>query len=124
MPTKKKSAKSKKTTPKKTANKKTPTKKAAPKKQPKKKPLVIAPEEKLFWLTTGMTLAHLLDLEQALSDIEEEHYLYHADGESNDFAAWVDLVLCDEDCADSLRRARTQAGAKRAVSKHLKLYKL
>jgi hypothetical protein len=113
MPTKKTPTKSKKATPKKATKKKASA---------KKKPLVVASDEKLFWLTTGMALAHLLDLEQALSTIEEEHYVYHANGESNDFAAWVDLVLCDEDCASSLRRARTQSGAKRAVSKYLKMY--
>ena len=123
MPTKKAASKTKKPANK----KKTITQKAASKtKKPanKKKELVTAPEEKLFWLTTGMTLAHLLDLEQALATMEEEHYLYHADGESNDFAEWVDLVLCDADCAESLRRARTQSGAKRAVTKYIKLYNL
>lgn len=126
MPTKKAAPKTKNTKPKAAkkpaAKKKAPAKKtAAPKQQ---KELVIAPEDKLFWLTTGMTLAHLLDLEQALADMEEAHYTYHAEGDDNDFAAWVELVLCDGDCAQSLRKARTQAGAKRAVSKHLKFYQL
>jgi hypothetical protein len=123
-----------KTTPKKKVAKKVvkkSTKKVAKKAASKtakktstKKTLVYADNSASFWVSTGQILNSLVALRDALDTMEKQAYLYHAKGEHNDFANWVEVVLCDEDCAKALRRAKTPTAAKTAVVKHLKHYSL
>lgn len=137
MPTKKTT---KKTTKKKVAKKATKkvAKKAVKKKVAKKtakntakkttrkkkeaKPLVYASNEQSFWVSDGQVLNNLLALKDALSAMEAKVYKYHATGNQNDFANWVEVVLCDDKCAKDLRKAKTKTSAKTVVVKHLKLY--
>lgn len=106
---------------KKTATKKTAAKKTSAK--PKnKKPLVLASNEKSFWVTNGAVLNSLLALRDALDEMEKEVYSYHVSKEHNDFANWVDIVLCDQECAAELKRAHTPVKAKTVVTRHLKVY--
>ncbi len=125
MPTKKVSAA--KPVAKKVAAK-TAAKKAAPKKAASrsaaKKALVYASDDSSFWVSNGDILNSLVALRDALSRMEKEVYLYHAEMGRNDFANWVDAVLCDEVCAKDLRKAGTPAAAKTVVVKHLKTYAL
>lgn len=122
-----------KTAPKKTAAKKSVTKaapkkvaakKTAPKKSAKqsKKELVYADNERSFWVSDGQVLNSLIALRDALDAMEKEVYGYHAGPVQNDFAIWVEQVLCDADCAKDLGKAKTQKSAKTAVVKHLKFY--
>lgn len=115
----KKSAKT--TTPKKAAVKKATTKKNT-KKAPEKKPLVFAPDHQSFWVANGEVLNSLLALRDALSAMEKEVYHYHVSKEHNDFASWVDAVLCDAKCAKDLAKAATPTKAKTVVVKRLKVY--
>ena len=112
--------------PVKKAAKKTTTKKAAPKKttakKNTKKSLVVAPDEQSFWVTNGDVLNSLLALRDALDEMEKEVYSYHASTEHNDFANWVDSVLCDAQCAKDLKKATTPDKAKTVVVRHLKVY--
>lgn len=134
MPTKKaaKKAVTKKTTAKKVptknpvakGSKKTTAKKTAPRKQVSTKPLVFADDQRSFWVTNGQILNSLVALRDALHEMEKDVYLYHATGDQNDFAAWVDQVLCDPACAQDLSRAKTQKSAQTVVVRHLKLYSL
>lgn len=105
---------------KKSAPKKTTTKTTA-KKSPKKS-LVLAPNEKSFWVTNGEVLNSLLALRDALDEMEREVYSYHVSKEHNDFSNWVDTVLCDAQCAKDLKKATTPTKAKTVVVKHLKVY--
>lgn len=119
----------KKAPAKKAATKKTAAKKAAPKKKPSamKKPvkdLVLASDQESFWVHNGDILNSLLALRDALAEMEKDIYQYHAKGEQNDFALWVETVLCDDDCAADLQKAKTQKGARTVVVKHLKLYSI
>jgi hypothetical protein len=109
---------------KKTATKKTPTKKATKTaaKSRSKKELVVAPDEASFWVTNGAVLNSLLALRDALDEMEKEVYSYHVSKQHNDFANWVDAVLCDQKCAIELKSARTPEKAKTVVTKHLKVY--
>jgi hypothetical protein len=101
--------------------KKTAAKKTSAK--PKnKKPLVLASNEKSFWVTNGAVLNSLLALRDALDEMEKEVYSYHVSKEHNDFANWVDIVLCDQECAAELKRAHTPVKAKTVVTRHLKVY--
>lgn len=100
--------------------KKVPAKNAT--KASTKKPLVVAPNEKSFWVTNGAVLNSLIALRDALDEMEREVYSYHVSKEHNDFAAWVDAVLCDEKCAKDLAKAADPVKAKTVVVKHLKVY--
>ncbi len=125
-------AKEKKTQKTKIATKKTKSavKKISPKKtSPKKKSttkkdLTRAQGEQAFWMINGAVLHDLIDLTEALTTMAEEHYIYHAEGDMNDFSLWVEQVLCDEECAKSLLKSKNKKGALAAVKKHLKVYNL
>jgi hypothetical protein len=117
----KKTTKAAKKAVKKTAPKKSATKKTTAKPK-KKKPLVLASNEKSFWVTNGAVLNSLLALRDALDEMEKEVYSYHVSKEHNDFANWVDIVLCDQECAAELKRAHTPVKAKTVVTRHLKVY--
>lgn len=136
MPIKKNTKTKTKATPKKVA-KKTATKKVAKKssvkkasarktmpKKETKKDLVVASEQTAFWSTDGRILDSLLALREALDEMEKAAYQYHAEGGRNDFANWVEVVLCDAECAAALAKAKTQKSAKTVVVKHLKHYAL
>jgi len=129
-PAKKPSTKiAKKKTAKKTAKKavnKSSVKKTATKKTPKKtsdkKSLIFAPNDKSFWVTNGEVLNSLLALREALDEMEKEVYSYHVSKQHNDFANWVEAVLCDEQCAKELKKAATPTKAKTVVTRYLKVY--
>jgi hypothetical protein len=111
----------KKTAKKSTSTSKKTTKKASSNKSGKKA-LVYAPDHESFWVTNGQILNSLLALRDALAEMEKEVYRYHTDKVENDFANWVDAVLCDSACAKDLAKAKTPQSAKTVVVKHLKLY--
>jgi len=118
----------KKTAAKKTSKKvakKSPAKKSAKKTTAKKdtnKPLVLASNDKSFWVTNGAVLNSLVALRDALDEMEKEVYSYHVTKEHNDFANWVDAVLCDSQCALELKRAQSPVKAKSVVNRRLKVY--
>lgn len=112
------------------AVKKTARKTSAAKKSPRtttkksatKKPLVTASNEQSFWVSDGQILNSLLALQVALDEMTKAVYEYHAFGNQNDFANWVEVVLCDQACANALRDMKTRRSAKTVVVTHLKLY--
>jgi hypothetical protein len=110
--------------PAKKAVKKAPAKKVSPKKVSKGKELVYANEQTSFWVTNGKILNSLVALRDALEEMENEVYLYHAGGAHNDFANWVGAVLADAKCATELEKAKTPSSAKTVVAKHLKTYRV
>lgn len=125
------STKTKKTTTKKLAPKKVAAKKAAPKKTTKstrkkvsERELVYASNGESFWLADGRILNSLLALHDALNEIEKETFGHHVNSDKNDFADWVESVLCDADCAADLRKAKSPKGAKTVVVRHLKFYRV
>lgn len=84
----------------------------------KKSSLVCAEGEQCFWTNDGKILSTLNDLKRALKDMSKDAYGHHTDGR-NDFASWVEFVLLDTDCANELRKAKTQKEALAVVSKKL-----
>lgn len=106
------------------ASKRTDSKKAVTKKtaQKTKKELVYADNARSFWVSDGQVLNSLIALRDALDAMEKEVYGFHAGPVQNDFAVWVEQVLCDADCAKDLGKAKTKKSAKTAVVKHLKFY--
>ena len=85
--------------------------------------LVEAPSGKAFWVNFGPIVNNLRALRDALAhDITDQQFTHHVSGSRNDFAAWVEDVLCDASCATALRRAKTREAAVRAVETALKRY--
>lgn len=107
-----------------TPRKKKPStaKKARAKKNSKK--LVEAEAPKAFWVTNGRILHSLVDLMEELESMENDHYLYHSEGEKNDFSVWVEEVLCDEECASKLKKAKNKKNACTIIRRHLAVYEL
>lgn len=119
----KKKVSSKNTLRKKVASKsKSATKKKAVAKK-KRKQLVHAGEDVSFWVYEGPVLRNLLELYDALEAISDEQFYHHVRSEAdNDFANWVEEVLCDGDCAGSLKTAHDREGARDVVQTRLKIY--
>lgn len=98
------------------------TTKKSPAKRVTKKDLILANDETSFWTTNGQILNSLAALRDALDEMEKEVYMYHAGGQHNDFANWVDAVLSDSKCAKDLEKAKTTTSAKTIIVRHLKAY--
>ncbi len=85
--------------------------------------LVEAPAGNAFWVNFGPIVNNLRGLRDALAGgITDRQFAHHVSGSRNDFAAWVEEVLCDAPCATALRRAKTREAAVRAVETSLKRY--
>jgi hypothetical protein len=123
MPTKVKKVVDKKVAPKKVV-KKVAAKKAVAKKATKgrSKELVFADNQSSFWVKNGEILNSLVALSSALEKMEKAVFAHHVNKNRNDFADWVRDVLKDNECANDLRKAKSSAGAKIVVVKHLKVY--
>jgi len=93
------------------------TKKAAAKKS-----LVYAKNEHSFWTKDGQILNSLVALNNALVKMDKSVFNHHVVKDRNDFAVWVDVVLCDQACAQDLAKAKTASSAAKIVAKHLKTY--
>lgn len=98
--------------------------KEAPKRNLKKakRVLVCAIGEQCFWTHDGTIISNLVELRDALEDMEQEVFAYHANKTKNDFADWVHYVLGDSTLADKLRRAAKAASARTIVVSGLKMY--
>ncbi len=99
-------------------------KKVTSKKPAPAKTLVYASNDNSFWVSDGQVLNSLVALQEALSKMQNEVFAYHVKKDRNDFADWVNFVLCDGTCSSDLRKTKTKADASAVVSKHLKSYKI
>ncbi len=68
--------------------------------------LADVPPEKSFQLKDGRSLKNLYELHEISSDMNDDTFSHHADG--NDFGNWVRYVHKDEDLAKKLEEAKTQ----------------
>ncbi len=95
----------------------TSTKKSMPK-------LTVVSGRTCFWVKDGTVLQSLVDLNNALSAMQEEVFAYHVRRNKNDFADWVECVLKDKECATALRKSKKPHTARTVVVKYLKGYTL
>ena len=112
------------TVAKKASVKKVATVKKVVKKSVTKKTFVYAHDSESFWLSDGQILNSLVALKDALGKMDKTTYAHHVTASKNDFAEWVEQVLDDTECAQSLRGAKTATAAKSVVVKHLKDYSI
>lgn len=104
--------------------KQTGGKKLAKRRVVRTRPVLMCVEgEHCFWANNGAVLSTLRDLRNELNNMTDEEYQYHANADRNDFADWVESVLCDDVCAKGLRRARRRATAYSCVKRCLVHYK-
>lgn len=89
-----------------------------------KKDLMFTNNEQSFWVNDGQILNSLLALHEALQAMNDDVFYHHANQDKNDFADWVEFVLCDGSCATDLRKVEDKAKASTVVGKHLKTYKV
>ncbi len=83
------------------------SKTSAKKKKTVKKTLVVAMGDQCFWINSGPEVKDLIELKDILSEINKEQFIHHVNNMKNDFAVWVEDVLCDKKCADKIRRSKT-----------------
>lgn len=95
-----------------------------PVKKTKKKIMVIAPDERCFWVNYGPALNSILALHNALQNITEEQFKHHVNKTKNDFAMWVENVLEDSKTAAKIRKASTLNATIKAVKTALKDYNI
>lgn len=88
------------------------------------KVLICAKGEQCFWTNDGRILKDLNDLQAALAAMDEAVFAHHTGRGINDFADWVEQILCDGECAADLRQASGQADARTIVVHHLRSYAL
>lgn len=88
------------------------------------KSLVYAIGEVAFWTTDGQVLSSLVSLSDALKDMTKSVFSHHVARGKNDFAAWVEVVLEDKECAKELRAVKTPAAAHVIIQKYLKGYRI
>ncbi len=99
------------------------TKKTSTKKQKgNKKELVVAVGDQCFWINEGPSIQNLIELRNALSEINKAQFIHHVNGVKNDFGIWVEEVLCDKNCADNIRKSRTTQMMIKNIEKALLKY--
>jgi hypothetical protein len=107
----------KKTKVSKTVTKKAPTKKAGAAAAGMCGACVMeAAQDKAFWVNNGPIVSTLDGLRDALRSMSDEQFDYHTKRAGNDFAKWVNEVLCHGACASKLGTAKTRTSAVRAIA--------
>ena len=85
-------------------------------KQDAEKRLADVPGEYVFWCNDGRIVKSMRELKEALDQMDDAIYVYHANAEKNDFSTWVKDVLIDEKLAQDLSRSADQMEAARCVA--------
>ncbi len=98
------------------------TKKTQAKKSTSAQSLVYADNDHSFWVQDGQILNSLKALRDAFTIMDKATFSHHVTKDKNDFADWVESVLCDAACAVDLRKAKTTKTAVTVVTKHLTRY--
>lgn len=75
---------------------------------------VAAPHE-TFWVNNGPICCDLTELRDALKTMTDEQFAYHTKRAGNDFAKWIEDVLCHGECAKRMARAKSRGGAVKAI---------
>lgn len=86
---------------------------------PAQRILADVPEDRIFWVHDGTTLKNLKELNQALSTMTDETYMYHHNAERMDFVNWVRDVIADDKLAGELARSPSRMQAARTVQRRI-----
>jgi len=75
--------------------------------------------EKAFFLHNGMVAKNLRELLNALQVTDEETFGYHVTEDKNDFAAWIRNVICDEELAARIEKAKARMAMAKIIEEVL-----
>ncbi len=67
-----------------------------------------APKEHYFKLKSGQVLKSLNDLRKALTYMPDDEFYHHMNAHKNDFAAWVQEALKNQELAEKIRQTMTK----------------
>ena len=85
-------------------------------KQDSDKRLADVPGEHAFWCNDGRIVKSMHELKEALEQMGDAIYVYHANAEKNDFSAWAKDVLIDEKLAWDLSKSTDRSEAAKRVA--------
>lgn len=86
-------------------------------------PLIQAPSPEQFWMNDGQILGDLVALAESFAAMDDLLFRYHVTADKNDFADWVESVLNDATCAQSLRTVDSPKKAHKVVTQRLRVYR-
>ena len=78
-----------------------------------------APPEQCFWVNNGQILRNVEELANALAQMSEETFHYHANKDKNDFSNWTNDVIGDKKLANDLLSSRNKESALKKVENRL-----
>lgn len=70
-----------------------------------------ASPEQCFWVNNGPVLKNVEELADALQQMNDGTYSYHANKEKNDFSRWIGDVFQDQKLANDLLSSRNKESA-------------
>ena len=76
-----------------------------------KRYLCDAAPEQCFWVNNGPVLKNMEELADALQQMNDETYTYHANKEKNDFSRWITDIFQDQKLANDLLSSRNKESA-------------
>jgi hypothetical protein len=79
-----------------------------------------ADTELCFWVNNGPIIANLLDLYETLDNMSDEQFSYHTLSRGNDFAIWIEEVICEPVLAKKIARTKSKDAMRKAIRTHLK----
>ncbi len=77
-------------------------------------------DDKKFWCNDGRVMVNMQELGDALAEMSDDTYRYHANDSKNDFANWVRDVIGDDRLAAALLRSNDRSQAARAISDRIR----
>lgn len=81
------------------------------------------PEEYVFWCRDGQMFRDMSELGEALPSMSDETFVFHSNGEKNDFANWVRDIIGDGKLARDLVRAQNRIQAAKKVAERIDFLK-
>jgi hypothetical protein len=85
-------------------------------KQETDKRIVDVPAEYAFWCNDGRIIKNMRELKEALEQMDDTIYVYHANAEKNDFSTWAKDMFIDEKLAWDLSRSANRSEAAKCVA--------
>lgn len=73
-----------------------------------------------FFVINGQILSRLDELSAALRSMDQDTYMYHVNGDKNDFSQWVSDVLLNKALATKLAKAKNKADMATIIAKNSK----
>ena len=70
-----------------------------------------APAEQCFWVNNGPVLKNVEELADAVQQMNDDTYFYHANREKNDFSSWIRDVFHDQKLANDLLSSKNKESA-------------